>query len=93
MDTTLKMQCEVKGEGNPILLVGGGLTGWKSWEPFVEIFNAKQRKVIRVQLLAVQYGLENRPLPAVYSVKTESGALATTLDSLGFTAPIDVVAW
>ncbi|CAN5337462.1 hypothetical protein BH23BAC1_BH23BAC1_07040 [soil metagenome] len=82
MDTTLKMLCEVKGEGNPIVLVGGGLTGWKSWEPFVEIFNAKQRKVILVQLISVQYGLEDRPLPDGYSVKTESGALAATLDSL-----------
>ncbi|MEO5600479.1 MAG: alpha/beta hydrolase, partial [Cyclobacteriaceae bacterium] len=93
MDTTLKMQCEVKGEGNPLVLVGGGLTGWKSWEPFVDIFIAKKRKVIRVQLLAVQYGLENRTLPDNYSVKTESGALAATLDSLGFTSPVDIVAW
>ena len=93
MDTTLKMQCEVKGEGEPIVLVGGGLTGWKSWEPFVEIFNAKHRKVIRVQLLAVEYGLENRSLPDGYSIKTESGALAATLDSLALTAPVDVVAW
>ena len=93
MNNTLKMQCEVKGEGEPIVLVGGGLTGWKSWEPFVEIFNAKQRKVIRVQLLDVQYGLEDRPLSDGYSVKIENGALAATLDSLGFTAPVDVVAW
>ena len=93
VDAHLKMLCEVKGEGNPIVLVGGGLTGWKSWEPFVEIFNAKQRKVVRVQLVAVQYGLEKRPLPANYSLKTESNALATTLDSLGFTDPVDVVAW
>jgi pimeloyl-ACP methyl ester carboxylesterase len=93
MDTTLKMQCEVKGEGNPIVLVGGGLTGWKSWEPFVEIFNAKQRKVILVQLISVQYGLEDRPLPDGYSVKIESGALAATLDSLSFTTPVDIVAW
>ena len=93
MNTTLKMQYEVKGEGNPIVLVGGGLTGWKSWEPFVEIFTAQQRKVIRVQLLSVQYGLENHPLPAGYSVKTESGALAATLDSLGLTTAVDVVAW
>jgi pimeloyl-ACP methyl ester carboxylesterase len=92
-DTTLKMQCEVKGEGDPIVLVGGGLTGWKSWEPFVEFFTAKQRKVIRVQLIAVQYGLENRPLPQDYSVKTESGALAATLDSIGLTFPADIVAW
>ena len=93
MNAKLKMQCEVKGEGNPIVLVGGGLTGWKSWEPFVDIFTAKKRKVIRVQLLAVQYGLENRALPDNYSVKTESGALAATLDSLGLAEPVDVVAW
>jgi pimeloyl-ACP methyl ester carboxylesterase len=93
LDTRIKMQCEVKGEGDPILLVGGGLTGWKSWEPFVEIFNSKQRKVIRVQLLAVKYGLENRPLPVNYSVKTESSALAATLDSMGLTIPMDIVAW
>lgn len=93
MDTTLKMQCEIKGDGESIVLVGGGLTGWKSWEPFVEIFTSKQRKVIRLQLLAVQYGLENRPLPQDYSVKTESGALAATLDSLGFNSAVDLVAW
>src|SRR5512133_2280626 len=91
--TGMMMQCEVKGEGDPVLLVGGGLTGWKSWEPFVEIFNSKHRKVIRVQLLAVQYGLENRPLPVDYSVKTESSALAATLDSMGLTIPLDIVDW
>ena len=41
----------------------------------------------------MQYGLANRPLPANYSIKTESRALAATLDSLGFTTPVDVVAW
>lgn len=91
--SSMKMQCEVKGEGNPIVLVGGGLTGWASWEPFVKTFNEKHRKVIRLQLLAVQLGLENRPLPDNYSVKLESSALAATLDSLGFTQPIDFVAW
>jgi pimeloyl-ACP methyl ester carboxylesterase len=93
MDTTLKMQCQVKGEGEPLLLVGGGLTGWKSWEPFVEVFNTKQRRVILVQLISVQFGLENRQLPADYSVKMESKALAASLDSLGVTTPIDIVAW
>jgi pimeloyl-ACP methyl ester carboxylesterase len=41
----------------------------------------------------VQYGLENRALPNNYSVKTESNALAATLDSLGLTDPLDIVAW
>jgi pimeloyl-ACP methyl ester carboxylesterase len=88
----MKMQCEVTGNGKPIVLVPGGLTGWASWEPFVKLFSDK-RTVIRVQLLGVQFGLENRPLPQDYSVKTESGALAATLDSLGYTMPVDVVAW
>ena len=43
------------------------------------------KKNIRVQLICVQYGLENRPLPSDYSIKTESNALSATLDSLGIT--------
>ena len=88
----MKMQCEVTGSGRPIVFVPGGLTGWASWEPFVKMFS-NNRTVIRVQLLGVQFGLENRALPEDYSVKTESGALAATLDSLGYKMPVDVVAW
>jgi pimeloyl-ACP methyl ester carboxylesterase len=88
----MKMQCEVTGSGRPLVLVPGGLTGWASWEPFVKTFSAK-RTVIRVQLLGVQFGLENKALPADYTVKTESNALAATLDSLGYTMPVDVVSW
>ena len=93
MVETLKLQAKVSGDGIPLLLVPGGLTGWKSWEPFVEIFSTKQRKVIRVQLINVEYGIENQPLPHNYSVKTESRALAATLDSLGYYVPLDIVAW
>lgn len=87
------MKSKVSGEGRPLILVGGGLTGWSSWEPFVDIFTANHRKVILVQLLNVQYGLEIRNLPPDYSVKTESGALAATLNSLGLSEPLDIVAW
>lgn len=93
MDDTVKLQVNVSGEGTPILLIPGGLTGWKSWEPFVELFSAKHREVINVQLLNVQYGLEDRALPDGYSVETESRALASTLDSLGYPEPLDIVAW
>jgi pimeloyl-ACP methyl ester carboxylesterase len=93
MNDTFKLQVKVKGEGTPILLVPGGLTGWKSWEPFVEIFSSQNREVISVQLLSVEYGLENKQLPYNYSVKTESRALAATLDSLGYNSPMDIVAW
>jgi pimeloyl-ACP methyl ester carboxylesterase len=88
----MKMQCEVTGNGRPIVLVPGGLTGWVSWEPFVKMFS-ETRTVIRVQLIGVQYGLEDRSLPESYSVITESNALAATLDSLGYNMPVDVVGW
>ncbi len=93
MDGNLKMLVKIDGEGMPLLLVPGGLTGWKSWEPYVENFTKQQKKVIRVELLSVQYGYENRPLPSGYSIKTESHALAATLDSLGLSGPLDIVAW
>ena len=93
MNDTLQMQLVKSGEGRPLLLVPGGLTGWISWQPFEEIFATKQRSTLRVQLLNVQYGLENRELPEDYSVKTESRALKAALDASGDTMPMDVVAW
>ena len=88
----MRMQAKVTGEGSPIVLVPGGRTCWLSWEPHAERLS-KTRKVIRVQLLNVQYGFENRSLPKDYSVKMESQALATTLDELGLRKPLDFVAW
>ena len=88
----MTMQSEITGEGTPLVLIPGGLTGWLSWEPHAKVLSAK-RKVVRVQLLNVQYGLEARPLPADYSVKTESRALAATLDEMGYTKPLDLVGW
>ena len=93
MSKTLKLQAKVTGKGIPLLLVPGGLTGWNSWEPFVDSFVEMQRKVIRVQLLNVEYGFDGRQLPADYSVKTESMALDATLKALGHYTPIDIVAW
>ncbi len=93
MKDKLKLKVKVNGEGLPLLLVPGGLTGWKSWESFVETFTSMKRNVIRVQLLNVEYGIKNKQLPAEYSVKTESQALAAILDSLGSIYPIDVLAW
>jgi len=88
----MKMQSNITGKGSPVLLVPGGLTGWVSWEPHARILSEKHT-VIRVQLLNVQYGLENRALPIDYSILTESNALATTIDSLDFTQPMDVIGW
>lgn len=89
---TMKMQSNVIGIGTPIVLVPGGLTGWISWEPHAKIL-AENHTVVRVQLVNVQYAVENHDLPEDYSIKTESNALAATIDSLGFTVPVDIVGW
>jgi len=88
----IKMQVEVTGQGAPLVLVPGGLTGWISWEPYVERFSTN-RKVVRVQLLNVQWGLEDKQLPPNYSVKMESRAQAEALGELRLDKPIDIVAW
>lgn len=88
----MNLLSEVTGEGRPLVLVPGGLTGWLSWIPIAQRLSAS-RKAVRVQLLAVQWGLDRKPLPDDYSPKTESAALASTLTSLGLTPPVDFAAW
>jgi pimeloyl-ACP methyl ester carboxylesterase len=88
----LKMPFDAKGSGRPLVLVGGGLTGYASWIPHQERL-AGARRVVRVQPLAVQLGLDEQTLPEGYSVKMESGALAATIDALGVAGPVDLVAW
>ena len=88
----MTMQADIAGKGSTVILVPGGLTGWLSWKPHAERL-ASNRKVVRVQLLNVQFGLENRPLPPDYSVKMESRALAGTIDSLHLEKKLDLVAW
>jgi pimeloyl-ACP methyl ester carboxylesterase len=86
------MRSEVTGQGDPLVLVPGGFTGWVSWLPHTERLSAT-RRVVRVQLLSVQLGLDGQRLPADYSPKMESAALANTLRSLGLTLPLDVAGW
>ncbi|HEU0029858.1 MAG TPA: alpha/beta hydrolase [Kofleriaceae bacterium] len=88
----LEMQLDVQGTGAPLVLVGGGLTGWDSWVPHQQRL-ASSRTVARAQPLAVQLGLDDAKLPAGYSIRVESAALAAALDAHGLAAPIDVVAW
>jgi pimeloyl-ACP methyl ester carboxylesterase len=86
------LQAERRGEGLPLVLIGGGLTGWLSWDSHATRL-ASTREVVRLQLLSVQYGLEQRPLPAEYSVRLESRAVRVSLDELGWLEPVDMVAW
>src|SRR5215472_9402629 len=73
------MKSEVTGHGDTVVLVPGGLTGWISWEPHAKRLSESHR-VVRVQLIAVDMGLRNDPIPADYSVDFETNALTRALD-------------
>jgi len=86
------MQSKVKGDGAPLVLVGDGLTGWLGWNAHAERLSA-WRKVVLLQPLCVQWGLDDRDLPPDYAVKTESRAMGAALDALGLPGPVDIVGW
>ena len=92
MQEDLKMPYKVAGEGRPVVLVPGGLTGWASWDSFVPHFS-KEKKVVQVQLLNVQYGLENKALPEFYGVNTESKALEAALSAANVSGKADFIGW
>lgn len=85
------MTYEISGSGEPLVLLPGGLTGWRSWLPHAKVL-AESRCVIRVQLKNVELGLASAPLPPGYSVDFEVTALARTLDALGIERA-DFAAW
>jgi pimeloyl-ACP methyl ester carboxylesterase len=86
------MQFESSGAGAPLAVVGGGLTGWASWRPLLARMPAG-RRIILLQPLNVQLGLEKQPLPPGYGVNMESAALGAALDDADVHTPVDLVAW
>ena len=77
--TPLQLQARELGEGRPVVLLGGGLLGADGWGRVPQTL-AATRRVINLQSFAVQYGLEDRPLPNPYSIQTEVDGLRRTLD-------------
>lgn len=82
---------EVRGNGEPIVLLPGGLSGWLSWIPFVEPL-VKDHQVIRVQLRSVELAEEGTPYPPDYGTLTEREGLRATVDTLGLDR-FDLVGW
>lgn len=82
---------EVTGEGEPIILVPGGLSGWLSWLPFIAPL-AKDRQVVRVQLRSVELAEAGTPYPPDYDTLTEREALRATVDRLGLDR-FDLAGW
>ena len=79
-----RMPYEVSGSGDgpPVVLVPGGLSGWVSWEPHAAILS-RRRRVVRVQLLNMAAAGRGEGPGEGYSLRAESEALGRTLDDLG----------
>lgn len=82
---------EVKGQGEPVVLVPGGLSGWFSWIPHAERLS-KERIVIRVQLRSVELAEAGEPFPEDYGTLTEREAFRATVDKLGLDS-FDLAGW
>jgi hypothetical protein len=82
----LALQTRELGTGSPLVLLGGGVLGSDGWGNAPSIF-ARTHRVINAQSLAVQYGLEERPLPAGYSLQTEVDAPPATPRSVAAIPP------
>jgi pimeloyl-ACP methyl ester carboxylesterase len=72
---------DIKGDGEPVVLVPGGLTGWLSWVPHAERLSARWR-TIRVQPIHNELGSAGRPGDSGYTAEIERESLRMTLDAL-----------
>lgn len=85
------LQHEITGNGEPIVLVPGGLTGWLSWIPHAERLSATHR-VIRVQPIHNELGSKGVPGDPAYTAETERESLRMTIDALGIDRA-DLAGW
>ncbi len=83
------VRATVEGTGTPVVMIGGGLAGNENWAEHSRQLRDRHR-VIRLQNMAVDYGLRNEALPADYSVRMESCAVRAALDQLGLKQPVDL---
>ncbi|MFF7754983.1 alpha/beta fold hydrolase [Streptomyces sp. NPDC007971] len=82
---------EVKGEGPPVVLVPGGLTGWVSWTPLADALSAR-RRTIRVQPIHNELGSAGERGDAGYTAAIERESLYMTMDALGIESA-DFAGW
>ena len=88
---TRPLLSEVAGQGDPIVLVPGGLSGWLSWKPHVARLSA-DRQAIRVQLRNIELAEAGQAIPESYRTSTEVDALRATAAILGLDR-FDLVGW
>ena len=85
------LQHEVRGRGEPIVLVPGALTGWLSWVPHAERL-VRSHQVVRVQPIHNELGSAGQRGDPSYTTVTERESLKLTLDSLGI-GRCDLAGW
>lgn len=88
--TSLALASFSEGVGSPLVMLGGGTLGAGEFALHARVL-AGDFRVVRLQTLNVDRAQKKQPLPAGYSLKTESGAMAASLDQLGLTTPLDIV--
>lgn len=86
------MQVFEAGQGEPLVMLGGILTGASGLSQLASHL-AAQRRVLRLQNLNVAAGATGQPLPPFYGVRLESCALRSTLDRAGLAQPVDLVGY
>jgi lipase len=79
-----------EGQGQALVMLGGGTPGAAEFAPHARVL-APERRVVRLQTLNVDRSERKQPLPAGYSLKLESGAMARALDQLKLAGPLDIV--
>ena len=87
---SVQLEAFSEGNGPPIVMLGGGTFGAAAFAAHAKIL-AKQFHVVRLQTLNVEKSQKKEQLPAGYSVKFESAAMARTLHALGITTSADLV--
>lgn len=72
----------IAGEGDPLVLLPGGLTGWLSWIPHQRRLSERYR-AIRVQPIHNELGSAGTPGDPTYSRAIARESLLLTLEALG----------
>ena len=85
------LRYDIAGEGEPLVLVPGGLTGWISWIPHQERLR-NSRQVIRVQPIHNEMGSAGLPGDPAYTRDVARESLRLTLDELGL-EKADLAGW